>query len=89
MKVIGLGDVVYWARIHEAVGIYEVCELTVRTVYPNCFVGIDKNSRQSHIISYDDCDVTVFDNRDLALAVVKEAEKRKTKEFTIDKSEEN
>jgi len=82
MKVIGLGETVYWSRIHHNTGIYEVCELKVRTVYENSFVGVDKDSRQAFIISYDECDVSVFDDRALAVAVVKEAEKRK-KELTV------
>ena len=67
----------FWARTHPQTGIYEVCELTVRTVYPECFVGVDKESKRAHIISYDECDETVFDDRNLAVKVVKEAEKDK------------
>ena len=52
-----------------------MCELTVRTVYPECFVGVDKDSKRAHIISYDECDETVFDDRNSAVKVVKEAEK--------------
>ena len=59
----------------------------MRTVYPNCFVGVDKQSKRAFIISYDECDISVFDDRQTALNVVKEAEKRKG-EFTIDRSEE-
>ena len=87
MRVIGLGDVVFWARTHHNTGIYEVCELKVRTVYENSFVGVDKDSRQAYIISYDECDISVFEDRATAVAVVKEAEKRR-KELTVDKSEE-
>lgn len=82
MKVIGLGDVVYWARVHHFTGIYEVYELKVRTVYENCFVGTDKDTSRAFIISYDECDETVFDNREDAVRVVKNAEKKK-KEFTV------
>lgn len=87
MKVIGKGSVVYWSRTHPETGIFEVCELTVRTVYLGCFVGVDKDSKRAHIISYDEYDETVFDDRNLALAVVKAAEKNKQK-LTVDKSEE-
>lgn len=87
MKVLGIGQTVFWSRIHHNTGIYEVCELKVRTVYENSFVGVDKDSRQAHIISYDECDISVFDDRATAVAVVKEAEKRR-KKFTVDKSED-
>ena len=60
----------------------------MRTVYPDCFVGVDKTSRQAHMISYDNCDVTVFDNRETALAVVKEEEKKK-RELTVDTTGED
>lgn len=86
MKVIGAGSRVYWARTHPETGIFEVCELTVRTIYPECFVGVDKDSKRAHIISYDECDETVFDDRNQALEVVKAAEKYK-KELTVDKEE--
>ena len=86
-KVIGLGDVVYWARVHHFTGTYELYKLIVRTVYEDCFVGTDKDTSQAFIISYDECDETVFDNREDALAVVKNAEKNK-KKLTVDESME-
>ena len=81
MRIIGIGDTVYFARIHHETGIYDLCELRVRTVYPDAFVGVDKDSRQAFFLSYEDCDIYIFDDRTTALAVVKEAEKRK-KELT-------
>ena len=59
----------------------------MRTVYPDCFVGVDEESKRAFILNYDECGVTVFDNRSTAVAIVKEAEKTK-KAFTIDKSED-
>lgn len=81
---IGIGSIVFWARIHHQTGIYEVCELKVRTVYEETFVGVDKQSKQAFIIRYDDS--YLFRERKDALAVVKEAEKQK-KEFTRDTNE--
>ena len=69
----------YYSRIHHQTGIYELCELHVRTVYQDSFVGVDKDSRQAFIISYDECDVTVFEDRATALSVLKQAEKHKKK----------
>ena len=35
-------DILYYARIVPKTGIYEVCELLIRTVEERYFVGIDK-----------------------------------------------
>ncbi len=77
MKTIGIGDVVYYARCFQVTNTYDLCELHVRTVYENSFVGVDKQSKQAFILSYDDCERTIFDDRDKALAVVKKAEKNR------------
>ena len=77
MKIINVGDTVYFARVIHQTGVYEVCELHVRTTYPESFVGVDKNSRQAHIISYGLCDVSVFEDRDEAVKIIREAEKHK------------
>lgn len=77
MKTIGLGDTVYWARCYYATGTYDLIELHIRTIYPDCFVGCDPKSGQAFILGYNECDETVFDDRDLALAVVRNAEKNK------------
>lgn len=87
MKVIGIGDIVYWARINHICGIYDLCELKVRTVYPNAFVGTDTKSKQAFILNYDECDETVFEAREDALRVLKEAETKK-RNLTTDTSEE-
>lgn len=87
MRVIGIGDTVYYSRIHQETGICELCELKVRTVYPDSFVGVDQESRIAFIISYEECDIHVFDNRETALAIVKEAEKKK-KKFTTENSDD-
>ena len=87
MRLINVGSTVYYARVHHATGTYDLCELWVRTVYPESFVGVDKKDKRAFILSYDECDISVFDDRELALAVVKEAEKRR-KELTTDASDE-
>lgn len=88
MKTIGIGDTVYYARCFHPTGIYDLCELHVRTVYPESFVGIDKHTKQVFLLGYNQCDVTVFDNRDEALRIVKEAEKHK-RIFTKDSEDSN
>lgn len=87
MTIISKGSTVYYARIHEETGIYDLCELHVRTVYPDIFIGVDTQTKIAHVCSFDDCDVTIFSNREDALRVVKKYEKTK-KNLTVDKSDE-
>ncbi len=70
-------DKVYYARILPSVDLYEVCDITVRTVVDNWFVGIDKRDKQSHLFYTSDLGVKVFKDRNEALVKVKEAEKYK------------
>ena len=42
MKVLNKGDILYFARIIPKIGIYDVCELNIRTVEETYFVGVDK-----------------------------------------------
>lgn len=84
-RLIGKGDIIYYARIHPETGIYDLCELRIRTIYPDSFVGVDKISKVAHLIDIDS--EFVFDSRDEALKLVKEAEKTK-KNFTQDIDEE-
>lgn len=72
-------DVVYYARIIHKTGIYEVCELLVRTVEEDYFVGIDKRDKHAYMFLYSDIDKIIFVDRKEALAVVREAEKNKPK----------
>lgn len=70
-------DVVYYARIIPKTNIYEVCELTIRTVEKDYFVGTDKRDKHAYLLSYQDVDKTIFTNRRDALETVKELEKNK------------
>ena len=88
MKVINKGDTLYWARIHHETGIYDLCELYIRTVYPKSFVGIDKRTKQTFILNYELCDEFVFEDRDQALKVVKQAEQNR-REFTTCEPEDS
>lgn len=77
MKVLNKGDRLYFSRIIPKVGIYDVCELNIRTVEEDYFVGIDKKDKQAHIFGYDRIDVDVFEDRKSALNKVLDAEKNK------------
>ena len=77
-KTINKKDTVYYARIVPSTGIYEVCELSVRTISDSWFTGVEtKGDRHAYILPYSECGVTVFEDRKDALKVVQEAEKNK------------
>ena len=72
-------DILYYARIVPKTGIYEVCELSIRTIEETYFVGIDKRDKHAYLFLYSDINNTVFKNRKEALKKVKDAEKNKIK----------
>lgn len=45
------GKMVYYARMLKPVGIYEVCDLYVRTVRDDYFVGTDKRDKHAYLFS--------------------------------------
>ena len=70
-------DIVYYARIIPNTGIYEVCELIIRTVADDYFAGMDKRDKRTYLFGYNAIDNTVFVNRKDALNKVKIAESNK------------
>ena len=70
-------DVVYYARIISNTGIYEVCELIIRTVADDYFAGMDKRDKRTYLFGYNAIDNTVFVDRKDALNKVKIAESNK------------
>lgn len=70
-------DTVYYARILDQVVTYEICELRIRTIEDDYFVGIDKRDKHAYLFSNDELNKKVFYNRSDALRIVKEAEKNK------------
>ena len=70
-------DIVYYARIIPNTGIYEVCELIVRTVSDDYFAGMDKRDKRTYLFGYNAIGNTVFINRKDALNKVKIAESNK------------
>lgn len=77
MKVLNKGDILYFSRIIPKTGIYDVCELYIRTVEETYFVGIDKKDKQAHIFGYNRINEDIFDNKKNALNKVQRAEKNK------------
>lgn len=74
-KVLAKGDVVYYAKISQKLDIYEIYELTIRTVADNYFVGIDKRTKHAYLFGYNAIDECVFTSRDEALELVRMKEK--------------
>ena len=75
MKVIEKGDKLYYTRIFPTVGIYDVCDLTVRTVTDTYFVGMDKRDKHEYLLGFNTVGEVVFDSKKVALNKVHEAEK--------------
>jgi hypothetical protein len=71
------GQIVYYARIMPTVGIYEVLELKLRTVTGEYFVGTEKREKHAYLFGYSTLGKYIFEDRQDALKVVKEAEKNK------------
>lgn len=71
-------NILYYARAIPQTGIFEVCELIIRTIEEDYFVGSDKRDRHAYLFSYSDLDKTVFKDRKTALHKVKEAEKNRS-----------
>lgn len=72
------GDKVYYARILDKAGVYEVAELTIRTVESDYFVGTEERTKQAFLFDNNSLDNTVFYNRNSALNKVLNTEKDKT-----------
>lgn len=70
-------EIVYYVRIYPTVNTYDLCELRVRTLYEDSFVGVDQEEKRAYLISYDQIGETVFTSRAKALEVIGIAEKNK------------
>ena len=87
-RIIKKGDVVYYSQCMPNVGVFEVLELTLRTVEDTWFTGVEKKDRQAFLLSKKDIDKCVFFDRKDALMTVKEAESNCKRKFTEEKVEE-
>ena len=74
-KIINKGDILYYSRVNPKAGIYDLCELKIRTVTDTYFVGVDKRDKQAHIFGYNALNSIVFEKRAEALNKVKQAQK--------------
>lgn len=70
-------DKLYYAQILKRVGVYNVLECTVRSVYDTYFVCVEKRDKHAYLFNYTDIGNSVFFNRQDALEKVNLAEKDK------------
>ena len=77
MEELTKGQILFYARVIEPVGIYEVLELKIRTVEDTYFVGTEKTTKHAYLFGNSALNKLVFKDRKKALNIVKEAEKNK------------
>lgn len=70
------GDKVYYARIIPNIS-YDVYELKVRMVEDTWFSATEKINKTAFLFNYDAIGKIIFEDRNIALKVVKEAEKNR------------
>ena len=66
---------IYYARIHPPY-MFDVCELVIRTIKEDYFVGIDKHDKHAYLFSPADIGKIVFLNRDECLELVQREQDR-------------
>ena len=83
-KEIKKGTTLYYARISHNLGMYELCELKVRSAYDTYFVALENRTKIAFLFGYNLIGETVFFNRKEALEKVREAEKDKPKNISTE-----
>lgn len=88
------GQKVYYARIFESVGMFEVIDLKIRAVEDTWFTGTEQRTKQAFLFGMNAIGKTVFLDRQQALDLVldvqekyKKTHKDKDKEEDIDDEE--
>jgi hypothetical protein len=74
MQELVKGQKVYYARIFESVGMFELIDLKIRTVEDTWFVGTEQRTKQAFLFGKDSINKTVFLDRGEALELVIEAQ---------------
>lgn len=75
------GDIVFYARCIPENGLYEVCELKIRTVNQKegWIVGVDKRDKRAYLLTKNEISKRVFEERKDALdAVLLEEDKNRS-----------
>lgn len=79
------GQKLYYARIFDKVGIFEVIDMHIRGVYDTYFVCVENRTKHAYLFPNDVINKTVFFNRDEALDLVLEAESNCKKSINTEK----
>lgn len=79
-------DILYYAQILPKVGIYNVCEMIVCTLYEDYFACMDKREKKRYLFYYSDIDKILFANRLEALTLVTDAEKKINQKLVMNDS---
>ena len=80
-KSVKVKDILYYARIIPTVGIFDVCQLIIKTVRKD-FVGCDKVDKHAYLFNYSDLGEVVFHDRKQALDKVLAAEANNKKKIS-------
>ena len=78
-EIYKIGNTIYYARIIPTLGIYDVCELKIRTITDTYFVGTDKRDKRAYLFSYNAVGKCIFSNRKDAVEKVITAEESNPK----------
>ena len=78
-EIYKIENTIYYARIMPTLGIYDVCELKIRTVTDAYFVGMDKRDKRAYLFSYNAVGKCIFSNRKDAVEKVITAEENSPK----------
>jgi hypothetical protein len=79
------GQKVYYTRIFESVGVFEVIDLKIRTVEDTWFVGTEERTKQAYMLGIGSINKTVFFTRQQALDIVLEAQAHSKKKVSNEK----
>ena len=82
------GTVMYYARISHSLGVYDLYELKVMSVYKTYFVALDNRTKVAFLFGFTLVGKTVFFTRKEALEKVREAERNKPKKTITEFYEE-
>lgn len=67
-------DHMYYAQILPPVGVYNVLEMHVSTLYDTYFACSEKREKHRYLFNYTDINKTIFYDRSVCLEKVKDAE---------------
>ena len=68
---ISIGKVYYYARTIPSVGIFDVCELKIRTVEDGYCVGVDKHDKHAYLLDDNTIKKDLYENRNDCLEAVR------------------